>query len=473
MIERDLARETLETMLGHGGDFAQIYAERSVATLLRLDGGRLEETATGIDGGAGLSLQEGDRVLYANGNRLDREALVLMASRLAGSVRAEALPAAPQEDPAAPRPRTQPFAERPLPLVSPVIVPPRSVPAERKVEILKRAESAARGHDPRVQQVTAYYRDVEQTILVADSEGVWASEVRQYITLYVTAVAREGAEMRTGSESRSETRGFEFFDLNLPEDVGREAARLAVQQLAASPAPAGSFTVVLSSRAGGTMVHEACGHGLEADFIMKGLSAYAGRQGQQVASPLITVVDDGTVPNLRGSAAIDDEGSPTTCAVLIEKGILKGFLHSRKTARALGAKLTGNGRRESYRHLPLPRMRNTMILPGESDPDQILAGVADGLFVCRMGGGEVDVATGNFVFHCSEAYRIRNGRIAEPIRDATLIGNGPEVLREIDRVGRDLGYGVGTCGKEGQGVPVADAQPTLRIPRITVGGVAS
>ena len=221
------------------------------------------------------------------------------------------------------------------------------------------------------------------------------------------------------------------------------------------------------------MVHEACGHGLEADFIMKSLSAYAGRLGQQVASPLVTVIDDGTAPNLRGSSAIDDEGNPTTCAVLIEKGILKGFLHSRKTARALGASPTGNGRRESYRHLPLPRMRNTMILPGETDPQQILAGVADGIFVCRMGGGEVDVATGNFVFHCSEAYLIRNGRIGDPIRDATLIGNGPEVLRSIDRVGRDLGFGVGTCGKEGQGVPVADAQPTLRIPAITVGGVAS
>jgi TldD protein len=344
---------------------------------------------------------------------------------------------------------------------------------EKKVAILRRAAGAGRAFDPRVTQMTALYRDTEQQVLVADSDGTWFSEIRQHITLFVTAVAKQGNDIRTGTESRSETRGFEFFNVHLPEEIAREAARLAVQQLTAKPAPAGSFMVVLSSKAGGTMVHEACGHGLEADFIQKSLSVYAGRVGQQVASALITVVDDGTLPNRRGSSSIDDEGIPTTRAVLIEKGVLRGFLHNRRTARMMGAAPTGHGRRESYRHLPLPRMRNTIIMPGETPPDRILSSVRNGILICRMGGGEVDVATGNFVFNCSEAYVIRDGKIAEPLRDATLIGNGPEILSTIDMVGSDLGYGVGTCGKEGQGVPVADAQPTLRIPKVTVGGVTT
>jgi TldD protein len=247
---------------------------------------------------------------------------------------------------------------------------------------------------------------------------------------------------------------------------------MACLQLEATPAPAGTFTVVLSSKAGGTMVHEACGHGLEGDFAIKGLSVYAGKVGQKVASSLVTVVDDGTIPGKRGSFAIDDEGTPSRRTVLIENGILKGFLHSRRTAAKLGEEPTGNGRRESFRHLPIPRMRNTIIAPGGDDPDEIVASVEDGIFVTDMGGGEVDTTSGNFVFHCTEAYRIRGGKVAEPLRDVMLTGNGPDVLLRVDRVGRDLGYQVGTCGKEGQGVPVADAQPTLRIPGIVVGGTA-
>lgn len=463
MIDQTLAGEVLAATLSRGGDSAELYMERTTGTTLRLDGGHLEEAACGVDQGAGLSLVDGDRVLYANGNKVDRDSLLRMAERLArtqaGSQPRESRPIV--------------FKRRPLALVSPVLVPPSSVPMERKVEVLQRADVAAREYEERITQVTAYYRDIEQQVLVADSDGTWGAETRQYITLFVTAIARQGDDIRTGSESRSETRGFEFFNVHHPEEIAREAARLAVQQLVARPAPAGTFMVVLSSKAGGTMVHEACGHGLEADFIQKSLSVYAGRVGQQVASTLITVVDDGTLPNLRGSSAMDDEGNATTRAVLIDKGVLKGFLHNRRTARAMGAAPTGHGRRESYQHLPLPRMRNTIIMPGTTPPEKILSSVREGILICRMGGGEVDVASGNFVFNCSEAWLIRDGKATEPIRDATLIGNGPEILSTIDMVGSDLGYGVGTCGKEGQGVPVADAQPTLRIPRVTVGGVTA
>ena len=221
------------------------------------------------------------------------------------------------------------------------------------------------------------------------------------------------------------------------------------------------------------MVHEACGHGLEGDFVSKELSIYTGKLGRKVAADIITVVDDGTLGYLRGTARIDDEGTPTARVVLIENGILRGYLHSRRSAQELGLPVTGNARRESYRYPPIPRMRNTFIAPGSSDPAEILASVQDGIFVARMGGGEVDITSGKFVFAVSEAYRIRDGKLAEPLRDASLIGSGPEVLGSIDRVGNDLGFGVGTCGKDGQGVPVADAQPTLRIPRIVVGGTAA
>ncbi len=484
MIDQTLAAEVLRAALSQGGDSAELFIERTSSTALRMDGGRVEDATVGVEQGAGLSLVDGQRTLYANGNAMDPDALMRLADKLARAqgaaspgIDAAPPPAAAGETmtSAAAARSAAPviFGQRPLGLVSPVVQPASGVPVDRKVEILRRADAAARRHDPRVSQVTVQYRDTEQHVVVADTDGTWGSEVRCFVVLHVTVVAREGAEIRTGMEARSETRGFEFFDVHLPEEIAREAARQAVQQLSARPAPSGTFTVVLSSRAGGTMVHEACGHGLEADFILKSMSVYSGKLGEQVASPLITVVDDGTLPNRRGSSAMDDEGIPTTRAVLIDKGVLRGYLHSRRTARLMKMRPTGHGRRESYRHLPLPRMRNTLILPGDRPPQAILAEVKEGILVCRMGGGEVDVASGNFVFSCSEAYMIRDGRRAEPIRDATLIGNGPEVLRTIDRVGSDLGFGVGTCGKEGQGVPVANAQPTLRIPRITVGGTAA
>ncbi|MFQ5720086.1 MAG: TldD/PmbA family protein [Acidobacteriota bacterium] len=470
MIPEELARQVLGLAVAGGGDSAELFAERRTETMLRMNGSRVEESTTGVDQGVGLSLLDGQQTLYANGNRFDGESLVRMADRLARarSMIRQSVAAPPSER----EQRVIEFTPEPLSLVSPVSVPAATVSIQRKAQVLQRADDAARGHDERITQVTVTYRDVQQHVQIATTEGRLCSEVRQHITISVTAVACEGTQISTGTDSRGETRGFEFFDMNPPEDVGREAARLAVHQLVAKPAPGGTFTVVLSSKAGGTMVHEACGHGLEADFIRKSLSVYTGKLGQPVASRLVTVVDDGTLANLHGSSAIDDEGVPTSRTVLIERGILRGFLHSRKTAREMKEQPTGHGRRESYRHLPIPRMRNTMILPGRTPPDQMLVGIREGVLVCRMGGGEVDVTTGNFVFNCPEAYMIRNGRVAEPIRGATLIGNGPEVLGSIDKVGAELGFGVGTCGKDGQQVPVADAQPSLRIPHLIVGGQA-
>ncbi|MCZ6779147.1 MAG: TldD/PmbA family protein [Acidobacteria bacterium] len=462
MITREHAARVLRTLLSRGGDFAEIYLQCTQSTRVSYDDGRLDEATTGEDAGVALRLVRGDLTNFSNFNRLDPAAILEEAEALAraagGRKRRVSLPrlvTVRTTDPC------------------PVKIHPRQVSLERKVEMVRRCDTAARGLDKRVVQATCHYRDTEIKVRVATSEGRFASDTRISTGLVCMAVARQDGQTRTGYHPAAEARGFELLRRQTPEKIGREAARIAVLQLEAEPAPAGSFTVVLSSSAGGTMVHEACGHGLEGDFILKELSVYARKEGQKVASDLITVVDDGSIPNMRGSSRIDDEGTPSTRALLIENVILRGYLHSWKTARDLGHEPTGHGRRESYRHLPIPRMRNTLILPGKSDPEEILRSVEEGIFVAQMGGGEVDIATGNFVFSCTEAYRIRGGRKAEPIRDATLIGNGIEVLCSIDRVGRDLGYGVGTCGKDGQGVPVADAQPTLRIPRITIGGTVA
>jgi len=462
LMDESSARRILEALLARGGEFGEIYLQANQYTRIVLDDGKLEEILSGEDSGVSLRLVSNDRTFFYSGNSLDLETLVSEATRLAGAL----------EEGGKPGPIAVLHPSE-IPPVSPIRIAPGTIDLGRKVELLRRAEKAARDAHPSVVQFSASYGDSTLSIGIINSDGVCAHETRVYSTLFGSAIAREGEQIRTGYHSLAETKGFELFEEHPPEEVGVEAARIAMVQLAAKPAPAGTFTVVLSSKAGGTMVHEACGHGLEGDFAEKALSIYAGKLGQQVASELITVVDDGTLPGKRGSTGMDDEGIPSSCVLLIDKGVLKSYLHSRRTARKLGHSPTGNGRRESYRHLPIPRMRNTMILSGTSSPEEILASVKDGVFVCQMGGGEVDIASGNFIFNVGEAYRIRDGKIAEPIRDATLIGNGPEVLSSIDAVGSDLGFGVGTCGKDGQRVPVADAQPTLRIPSIVVGGIVA
>ena len=452
------ARRLLAIMLASGADFAEVYRETTRRTSLALDDGDVDSASVVRDGGTALRLVQGDRTFFANANGDDADRLQSLAQDLAATLKGR------------PRPAPDTFHHLPAPPATAVARSPADMAVDEMVSLLRRADAAARKCDPRVSQVTARYLDSVQEVAIFNSDGEEARDTRVMTTLAVQVLARQGENLRTGYEASSESRGFEMFASTPPEETAGRAARQALLQLEARPAPAGTFTVVLSSRAGGTMVHEACGHGLEGDFAEKGLSVYTGRLGQEVASPLITVIDDGTLARRRGTCRYDDEGVPTSRVVLIENGILKGFLHSRRSARNLGCSPTGNGRRESFRHLPIPRMRNTMIAPGTDDPEAILASVEDGIFIAHMGGGEVDIASGQFVFHCAEAWRIRAGKLAEPLRDVTLAGNGPEILRTIDRVGNDIGFQVGTCGKDGQGVPVADAQPTLRIPAIVVGG---
>lgn len=405
-------------------------------------------------------MQVGERQNFANANVSDADDLMALAGRAAAGV-------ADAEG------QVREFAVlRPEPLAPTheVRIDPRAVPIERKVALLRRADEVARALDPRVRQVTASYGESVQDVAVANSDGRYRTDTRVRVNLGLIVVAREGDVLESGFEALRGTLGFEILEEGAVDECARTAARRAVQNVSAEPAPAGTYTVVLSSEAGGTLIHESVGHGLEADLNLKGMSVYSGRIGQKVASELITVIDDGRDPGRRGTAAMDDEGTATQRTVLIDKGILKTYLSDRKHAGKLGIAESGNGRRESFRHLPICRMTNTMIAPGTSDPAAILASVADGVFVKKMGGGQVDVVSGNFAFEITECFRIRDGKLAEPLRGATLVGQGPKLMSEIDMVGWDLGYSTGTCGKDGQGAPVADAQPTLRIPSVVVGG---
>ena len=453
------AERALRTALSRGGDFAELFWERHETLQLVLDDGRIEDAIAGVDQGAGIRVVARERTTYANGNVTDTDDVMALAGRAAASVESggelhDTTAPAPDEPR---RPHT-------------VAIDPRSVPVERKVALLRTANEAARAVDPRVSQVTVNYAESVQDVLVANSDGTYRQDTRVRLNFALNVVAKQGDVLESGFEAVRGTRGFEMLDDEIVSEVARIAASRAVLNVGAEAAPAGTYTVVLSSEAGGTLIHESVGHGLEADLNLKGLSVYSGRIGEKVASELITVIDDGRDPGQRGTAALDDEGTPTRRTVLIEKGVLKTYLSDRRHAEKLGLERSGNARRESFRYLPICRMTNTMIERGESDPDEILRSVSDGIFVKKMGGGQVDVVSGNFAFEITECYRIKDGRLAEPLRGATLVGQGPKLMSEIDMVGWDLGYSTGTCGKDGQGAPVADAQPTLRIPSVVVGG---
>ena len=453
------AAHALRTSLSRGGDWAELFWERHETLQLILDDDRIEDAISGVDQGAGIRVISGERTTYANGNVADVDDLIALAGRAARSV-AEGAELHEAEEP----------APDDVPRHSTVVIDPRSVAVERKVGLLRRANEVARGLDPRVQQVTVSYGESVQEVLIANSDGLLRTDTRVRLNLMVHVVAKQADVLESGFEAIRGTAGFEMLTDEAVEQAATDAARRAILNVAADPAPAGTYTVVLSSEAGGTLIHESVGHGLEADLNLKGLSVYSGRIGEKVASDLITVIDDGTDPNKRGTAAMDDEGTATNRTVLIERGVLRTYLSDRKHAEKLRVPRSGNARRESFRYLPICRMTNTMIAPGTSDPEEILRSVKDGIFVKKMGGGQVDVVSGNFAFEITECYRIRDGRLAEPLRGATLVGQGPKLMSEIDMVGTDLGYSTGTCGKDGQGAPVADAQPTIRIPSVVVGG---
>ncbi len=451
----------LKKALGSGGEFADVFVERSAPLSLVCEDSKIEKVMSGVECGAGVRLITDQRTAYAYTNELTTESLLEVADAVRQAAAGKIQPLVMNLS------RKRPCVELP------VVRTPEDVGTARKAEMVLMANSAARSFDPRVRQALVVYRENRQQIEIASSDGFLAEDDRMYLTALVHIVVSDKEGVQTGYESVGGIIGMELFDADPFEQVAATAARRALLMLKARKAPAGRMPVVLSSEAGGTMIHEAVGHGLEADLAQSGLSVYSHRIGERIASSLVTVVDDATLKGKRGSFCFDDEGTDAERTVLVDRGVLRSFMYDRLTALKDGRKSTGNGRRESYKHRPIPRMSNTMILPGYANPDDILRSTHSGLYVKKMGGGQVNTVNGDFVFEVSEGYLIENGSIGEPVRGATLTGNGPQVLMTIDMVGSDLGFSIGTCGKDGQGAPVSDAQPTLRIPEMTVGGVVS
>ena len=447
--------------MSRGADFAEVYLERSNTTAVVLDEGRIKSAQAGLSQGVGIRVIAGAQVGYAFSDDLETEAL-LRAARTAALIASGTGTNKGINVSRAPSPTHY----RVLPALADVAV-------ERKTDLLLRADRAARGYDARVRQVMGSYADTSKHIWVANTHGRLAEDTQDLCRIGIQVVSEgKKGERRTGFYGGGGRVSFSHFDHFTPESVAREAARQSIATLGAVEAQAGPQTVVLAPGWSGILLHEAVGHGLEADFIRKKTSLFTGKIGEKVAAEGVTVIDDGTMANARGSINVDDEGNPGEWKVLIENGILKGYLYDAFNAKLMGKETTGSGRRESFRHMPLPRMTNTYLAPGNHDPEEILRDVKKGLYCAQFGGGQVDITNGNFVFEVSEAYEIENGKIGRPVKNATLIGVGPEALKNVSRVGNDPrpDPGMGTCGKDGQSVPVGVGLPTLRIDNMTVGG---
>ena len=460
LIEPDVLERVLSAALGGGGDMAEVFAEDAVTSAATLDDGRIEELSSGRSRGAGIRVVDGETTGFAHTADLSESGL-LAAARAAAAVAKEGGPGVRTValGPAA----AHGSGER---------TPPDTVAKERKLELLTHADEVARAAGDSISQVQAGYGDGRRHILVANSDGLFATDEQIRTRVNVVCVANGDTGMQTGYEAVARTEGFEIFERYDVAELSRTAAARALAKLSARPAPSGEVPIVLAGGSGGILFHEACGHGLEADHIVKDASVYVGQVGQLVASPLVTLVDDGTWLGEWGNFAVDDEGNPPARNVLIENGVLTDYMWDWLRGRKEGRKSSGNGRRQSYQHLPMVRMTNTYLLAGPEDPDEIVAQTPSGVYVKKLGGGQVNTATGDFVFGTTEAYLIENGRITEPLRDANLIGNGPEVLRRIDAVAGDFDMTPGTCGKDGQSVPVGCGQATLRITGVTLGGTA-
>lgn len=463
-----ITRADLENYLGEalaqGGDYADLYFEYLQTSSISIDESMVKSAAQGVSMGVGVRVISGERTGYAYSDDLSPE-------KIRGAAKVAACIASGPS-------KVDKFDlnEGRRHNLYPVLIAPTETAFTQRVDLVKRADRAARAYDPRIFQVQAVYADNLRHVMVATSDGVLTLDRQPLARMSVFALARQGS----GQPQRGQAGGGGRVELDFflkektPEHFAGEAAREAIAMLDAVNAPAGETTVVLGPGWPGILLHEAVGHGLEADFNRKGVSAFSGRIGQKVASELCTVIDDGTIDSRRGSLNVDDEGHPTQRNVLIEKGVLRGYLQDKLSSTLLGSASTGSGRRESYAHIPMPRMTNTFMLAGESDPADIIRSVPKGIYCVNFGGGQVDITSGNFVFSASESYLIEDGKLTRPVRNATLIGNGPEALKYVSMVGHDLRLdeGIGVCGKEGQSVPVGVGIPTIKIDRMTVGGTA-
>ena len=454
--------QVLETAIERRADYADIYFESRTAEALFLEEGIVKKASRSVSQGAGVRVLAGDKTGYAHSDEITLETLQV-AARTARAIAQDTT-----QTQVVPLDSTP--SQRDL---YPLATPPIAAPLQSKIQLLQQIDEEARAYDARITNVLASVAVEQKNVLILSSDGGVAADIRPLLRLQVTCIAEDGTTRQQGSYGGGGRVEFDFvYDDARWKTFTQEAARQAILGLEAVDAPAGSLSVVLGSGWPGILLHEAIGHGLEGDFNRKKVSAFSDRLGQRVASELCTVVDDGTLPNRRGSLNCDDEGTPTGRTVLIENGTLTSYLQDRLNAKLMHMQPTGNGRRESFAHMPMPRMTNTFMLPGESTPEDIIRSVQNGLYAVSFGGGQVDITSGKFVFSASEAYLIENGKVTRPVKGATLIGNGPDVLTRISMVGNDLKLdeGIGTCGKEGQSVPVGVGLPTIRVDGLTVGG---
>jgi len=461
ILEPSQMKKVIERALSKGGDFAEIYFEYRIELAINLSENKIKSLNYGISPGLGIRVISGSKTGYAYTDDFRFEKILEVAD-VASYVADSGIGNKAVNLEARKRVEQNFQVERPIYLLD----------IDKKIEWLWRANDSARSYDGRIKQVDINYFESARYFWIANSEGVCVESDDSLFRIFITSVAISDGLREMGVSYLGGRYGYDFLLENPPEKFGVDSAKQAVSKLYAKPAPAGNFPVLIKSGWGGVLVHEAVGHGLEGDFNRKGISVYSGKLGQKVCSELVTIIDDGTVPNSRGSVAIDDEGTPTQRTVLIENGVLKNYMLDKLNAKLLNLESTGNGRRESYRHYPLPRMRNTFIDAGKDDPSDLIKSIKFGIYAKSLGGGQVDIVSGNFVFEINEGYLIENGEITHQIRGANLIGNGPEVMRKVIGVGNDLEIekGTGTCGKDGQYVPVGVGQPTILVSEMTVGG---
>lgn len=456
LFEPSLAERTLSRALSRGGDFAELYAERRSGFAVSIDDRKLERAQGGLDLGASVRVVSAQSTYFGHVDGLAEADLERLADTVAAAVRGRTV-----------RPQALRTLEQPR--LQAIKKPPEEVAPTDKADLLRECDQHARSFGPEIAQVAAAYNEERRQIQIANSEGLQIADDRTRVRLGTQAVARQNGRVETGSETLAGHAGFELFSGDFAA-VAEQAARRALTMLEARPAPAGPMTVVVGNGFGGVLFHEATGHGLESDAVQKRASVYAGLIGKRVADPLVTAYDDGSLPGEWGTGAIDDEGTPSQSTRVIEEGTLRFYLYDLTRARKDGEPSTGNGRRQSFRHLPIPRMTNTYIAPGDAVPEDIIGDVKRGVFAVSFAGGQVEPATGNFVFGVAEGYLIEDGRVTAPLKGMTLMGNSLEVLKRIDAIGNDLAFKSGFCGKDGQQVPVGTGQPTVRISELTVGG---
>ena len=458
MLDKSLVEKILNEALSTGGDFAEVFVEKKNSSSLYMIDGKIESALSGKDFGIGIRIFKDLYSVYGYTNDMTEENLLKTARKIAEAVKGTRADI------------TINLLKQDIENYNKIEIYPETVLKKNKIDIMRRGYTAAKEYDSEISQVRVSYSDSKQNILVANSEGIWAEDERVRGRIRIESVASSGTEMQTGSMGPGASKGFEFFEKMDVESYGREASRIAKTILHADYSPSGKMPVIIDNGFGGVIFHEACGHGLEATSVAKGNSVFAGKIGQMIASPVVSAVDDGTIPNEWGTINIDDEGTPSRRNLLIENGILKGYMIDKLNGRRMGMASTGSGRRESYKYAPTSRMTNTFILNGKSSLDEMISSVEKGIYAKYMGGGSVNPATGNFNFAVMEGYLIENGKITSPVRGATLIGSGSEILKKIEMVGNNLAYGQGMCGSVSGSICTNVGQPAVKVSEITVGG---